>query len=368
MRFTVNTREMNEAVSIVTKAMPLHSSLQILEGIYIYASANTVFMKCSDLSLQIETEIHAEVEEDGAVVVPGKLFADLVRRFTGEIITFNCEKRTMKLQSGRVHTSLQIKEADDYPEMTRVKDEFSAQINQSIFKSMIRQTIFSVSVDDTKPILNGICLRFSEDNKLTMVAMDGFRFAMRTEKITGCNGERSVVLPTRAMQEISNILSQDEEPITLVFSSTHIKIDFGYTKIISRLLDGKYINYDNILPTNFATRVLIKKGELQNSVERASLMVREEKTNTIKMAFTSDTLSVTANSEKGNINDEIEIQLIGKELEVAFNAKYIIDITKVLDDEDVYMNMNNAVTPCIIVPTEGEKFYYMILPVRLFKV
>lgn len=366
MHFTVTTKEMNEAISIVTKAMPAHSSLPILDGIYIYAFNNTVFMKCSDLSLQIETELPAIVDEDGKCVLPGRLFADLVRRFTGDTIDFELDKNTMRLRSGRVKSSLQVNNAADYPEMMRVKDEFSAEISQNTFKSMIRQTIFSVSVDDTKPVLNGVCMKFSEDNSLVMVTLDGFRLAMRTEKISSCTGARSVIVPTRAMQEIANILSNEDETIKLIFSSTHIKLDFGSTRIISRLLDGEYVNYSGILPKAFATRVLINCKELQSSVERASLMAKDGKSNLVKLTFKGGLLSITANSEKGDIDDEIEVILTGKDLEIAFNAKYILDVMRVVEDESIYLNMNNSVTPCVIVPTEGDKFYYMILPVRLF--
>lgn len=366
MRFTVNTKEINEAISIVTKAMPAHSSLQILECIYFYAFNNTLFLKCSDLSLQIETEIPAMVIEEGSAVLPGKLCYELIKKFSGDSVEFITEKNSIKIQSGRAKSSLQTANADEYPEMVRVKDEFKADISQSIFKSMIRQTIFSVSIDDTKPILNGVCMKFLENNRLVMVALDGFRLAMREEQVSNCTGTRSVVIPTRALQEISNILSNEDDLITLTFSATHIMINFGNTRIISRLLDGEFINYNGILPKSFSTRVLVGCEELKSSVERASLMAREAKSNLVKLAFSNDVLEITANSEKGNIRDDMEIQLMGKELEIAFNAKYILDAIKVIDDDKVYLNMNNSVTPCVIVPTDGEKFYYMILPVRLF--
>ena len=250
--------------------------------------------------------------------------------------------------------------------MVRVNDEFSAEIEQGILKSMIRQTSFSVSYDESKPILNGVLLKFTEDKKLTMVALDGFRLAMRTEKIDNCTGEKSVIIPIRALQEISNILLNDEEKIKLTFSSTHLMLNIGTTKLISRLLDGEYVNYGGILPKNFATKVSVNVSELCDSAERALLMARESKSNLIKLSFSHDTLSITANSEKGSINDEIEINLVGKEFDIAFNAKYILDIMKVLDEETVYLNMNNSVTPCVITPTDGDKFYYMVLPVRLF--
>ena len=139
------------------------------------------------------------------------------------------------------------------------------------------------------------------------------------------------------MQEIAAVLSSDDSEVKLIFSSTHIKIDFGGTKVISRLLDGEYVNYKGILPKNFATRVLINCEELKNSTERALLMARESKSNRIKLMFANNTLTITANSEKGNINDEIEIQLVGKDLEIAFNATYIQDVMRVLDDECVYL-------------------------------
>lgn len=366
MRFTVNTRELNEAVSIVTKAMPSHSSLPILEGIYFYASGNTLFLKCSDLSLQIETEIPAFVEEEGSAVLPGRLFAELVRRLNGENVFFEGEKTTLKINSDRVRTSLQVSPSDEYPEMRRVNDEFSAEISQNKLRSMIKQTLFAVSVEDSKPVLNGVCMEFSPDNTLRMVAMDGFRLALRSEKIKNCTGSKRVVIPSRAMQEISNLLNGGDEEIKLVFSGTHIKIDVGYTKLISRLLDGEYVNYAGFMPKNYVTYSIIGCRELQDSTERASLLAREAKSNLIKLSFEEDQLTISANSEKGSINDQIPIKLLGKPLEIAFNARYIIELMRVLEDESVYMRMNNSVTPCVIEPLEGDSFYYMVLPVRLF--
>lgn len=366
MRFTVNTKELNEALAVVTKAMPAHSSLPILEGIYFYASGNTLFMKCSDLSLQIETEIPAFVEEEGCAVLPGRLFADLSRRLTGEEVAFEGEKNTLKLRSDRVKTSLQVSNGEEYPEMRRVNDEFSAEISHNKLRSMIRQTLFAVSVEDSKPVLNGVCMEFSPDNRLRMVAMDGFRLAIRNEKIKNCTGNKRVVIPSRAMQEIANILTGGEEDIKLVFSGTHIKIDFGYTKLISRLLDGEYVNYAGFIPKNYVTYAIVNCRELQDSTERASLLAREAKSNLIKLSFEEEQLTISANSEKGSINDQLSIQLIGKPLDIAFNAKYILDLMKILEDEKVYIRMNNSVTPCVIEPIEGDSYYYMILPVRLF--
>ena len=366
MRFTVNTRELNEAVATVIKAMPSHSSMPVLEGIYISAFDQKLFMKCSDLSLQIETEIPAFVEEEGGAVMPGSLFAQLVRKLSGESVEISSEKRSVRIKSGYVNTTLQVNSIDDYPEMLKVEDEFSADIECSKLKSMIRQTIFAISLEDTKPILNGVCMEFGEDNTLKMIALDGFRLAIRRERVENCTGAKKAVVPGRVMNEISNIISNGEEKIKLVFSRTHIKLDFGYTKLTARLLDGEYVPYSGILPKQFATHAVVNCAELQASTERASLLSNEAKSNMIKYSFAEEMLTVTAASEKGNISDQVPIRLFGQPIDIAFNGKYVLNVTHVVDDESFYMRMNNSVTPCVIEPMEGDSYYYMILPVRLF--
>ncbi len=366
MRFRVNTVELNEAISVVTKAMPNHSAIPVLDGIYLYASGSTLFLKCSDLSLQIETEIPAFVEEEGGAVFTGRTFADLVRRFNGDEVEFSGEVPTVTLKCARSRPALQVSDVKDFPEMKRVDEEFSAQIKQVSLKNMIKQTAFAVSTDDARAILTGICLEFKPDDTLQMVALDGFRVAIRREKVTNRTGEKSVVIPSRAMQEISNILSGGEEEIKLVFSSTHVKLDFGHTRIISRLLDGDYVNYAGFMREQHTSHAIVDCNELQDAIERVSLLAREAKSNSIRFEFTEDQLSLFANSEKGSIEDQINIQLMGKPIEIAFNSKYILDAVRFIDDEKACLKMSTSVTPLIIEPLEGNAFYYMVLPVRMF--
>lgn len=365
MRFRVDTKELNEAISIVTKAMPAHSSMPILEGIYLYASGSSLFLKCSDLSLQIETEIPAFVEEEGGAVFTGRTFPELVRRFNGAEVEFEGDKNSVTLRSGRSTPSLQKSDIKEYPEMKRVDEEFSAEIKQSSLKNMIRQTGFAVSLEESRPILTGICLEFRDDDTLQMVALDGFRVAIRREKIKNRTGVKSVVIPSRAMQEIEKVLSGDDD-IKLVFSSTHVKLDFGHTKIISRLLDGDYVNYAGFMRDQHTSHAVVECRELQDAIERVSLLAREAKSNSIKFSFTEDQLSLFANSEKGSIEDQINIQLMGKPIDIAFNSKYILDAVKFIDDEQACLKMSTSVTPLIIEPMEGNAFYYMVLPVRIF--
>lgn len=365
MRFTVDTQEMNSAISTVIKALPSKSSMSILEGIYIEARESDVLLKCTDLSLQIETVIGAIIEYEGKTVIPGRVFSDMMRKMPGETTSFDFEDKKVIIKSGRAKTAMKTENSDDYHDMPKVKNTTSFSIETSKFKNMIKQCIFATAQDDTKPILTGVLLEVEKDS-LTMVALDGYRLAMRKESINKCTGEEKVVIPYKSLLEIGKTLTDGEEEITINISKTSVNIDLGYTVVTTRLLDGDFIKYKNILPSSHLTRVRLKREELAQSIERVSIISREEKTNLISLSFENDILTITANSELGKSNEEIEADIIGEDIKIAFNSKYMSDVVKSLDDEEIYLEMNNNISPCIIKPTEGDKFYYLVLPVRHF--
>jgi DNA polymerase-3 subunit beta len=199
-----------------------------------------------------------------------------------------------------------------------------------------------------------------------MVALDGYRLALRKESLSAPCGESSVVVPAKSLAEISRILLDTDETVEIMITKTHLVLDMGCTRMTTRLLEGEYIKYKQILPTDHKTRVRLNRQELATSVERASLMAREGKSNLVKLSFSMDTLTITANNELGKINEEVGIDLSGSELDIAFNAKYFTDVLRTLDDEEIYLDMNSNISPCVVRPVQGDKFYYLILPVRLF--
>lgn len=365
MRFFVQTQDLNAATSTVIKAVSVKNTLQILEGILIEATKDGIRLKCSDLSLQIETTIPAAIEEEGAIVVPGRLFSDMTRRLPAETVEITCAENTVTIQCGRFNTTLQGMPASDFPDMPRIEGGLEVQLTQRKVRDIVRQTIFATAQDDTKPILTGLLVEFEQD-RIIAVALDGYRLALRRESCVLNATDQKAVLPAKSMLEISRILQGDDDPIKITFAKTHVLFDMEHTRIVTRLLDGEFIRYRQILPSESNTRVRLNRTELLNSIDRASLMAREDKSNLVKMEFARETLHISANSEMGRLNEEIQVALTGAEIKIAFNAKYFTDVLKALEDEELYLDMNNSISPCVVKPVQGDSFYYLILPMRIF--
>ena len=364
MKVYMNTQELNAGVSDVVRALSQKSVIPILEGICFLAEDSAVTLICTDMSLRIETRIAAGVTEEGCVIIPGRLFAEIVRRLPEETVELETQDNKIVIKSGRSRSTLQISSAQDYPAMPEIGDPTEISISQNAFRNMIRQTIFATTQDDTKPMLNGILLE-AEANILKLVALDGFSLALRREPCNYAGSCSKAIVPTKSLSEISRMMLDSNEPIKLVISKTHIAIDLEHTKIVSRLLDVNFINYDSILTKTFKTRVRVKRAELLEIIERASLISRENKGNAIRMKFGGDMLKISAVSELGSVNEELPVEIDGDSIEIAFNARFMSDVFKSLEDEEVYMNMINRISQCVICPIEGDAYQYVVLPMRI---
>ena len=364
MRFSMKQKDLDAAIRTVTKALSSHTAVAILEGIYVEAIGNEVLFRCTDLSLQVETIINADVEEDGGIVLPGRLFTEMVNKMDGEVCSIRTEKNTALIECGRSRFSVQGERIEDYHTMPAVKKEVSIKIGMNTFKEMIGQSIFATAQDESKPILTGVLIEIAE-NSINMVALDGYRLAMIKRGIAD-GQEKNVVVPAKSLVEISRILLDEDTVINITFSRTHVLIDMGYTKITTRLLDGEFIKYRQILPTDHSLRVRVNRAELLTTIDRVGLIAREEKSNLVKFTFERESLEISADSQIGKANEVIEVQSMGELLQIAFNAKFFIDVLKALSDEYIYLDMSTNLSPCVVRPVEGEAYYYLILPVRMF--
>ena len=353
MRIIVDTNALNAALSIVTKALPVRSTISLLEGVYMKAEQRRLLLRCTDLNIQIEASIDALIEKEGATVLPGRLFSEMAKRLPGESVSI-------------YRTTLQCEDAGDYHAMNEVESDTSIKIEPNDFKSMVRGCIFAAAQDDTKPILTGALMELGSDS-LRLIALDGYRLALRTAPIVN-NGteEKEIVVPARSLIEVARILPDDGEKATITFSRTHLSATGGDVKIIARLMEGDFIKYKQILPNEHMTRVRVNRKELLDGIERVALMARESKSNLIKFSISREMIEISANSEIGRSNEEIPCAAMGEDIEIAFNNKYLTDVFKVLDDEEIYMDFNSNVSPCVVKPINGEEYYYLILPVRLF--
>ena len=229
---------------------------------------------------------------------------------------------------------------------------------------MIQKSIFAVATDETRPILTGALFEI-EEKQVDMVCLDGYRLAVRKGSISIENSLK-VVIPGKTLNEISRIMDDDDKKISMIINDTHVLFDMGYTRIISRLLSGEFINYKQIIPEEYKTRIKLDTKLFSNCIERASLLAREEKNNLIKLNIQEDKLIITSNSKIGQAYEELPIVMEGKELTIAFNARYILDILHVIDDQEVCIDFITNTSPCVFRPLEGDNYTYLLLPVRIF--
>jgi DNA polymerase-3 subunit beta len=231
------------------------------------------------------------------------------------------------------------------------------------FVSMVNQTVFATSVSEDKPILTGILLE-CENNLMRMVALDGYRLAIRQENLSGNLAVQDVVVPAKSMREVAHIIPDDDTVVNLYASDKMIGVLCENVEIVTRVLQGDYVKYKSILPNEHATRLIVPRQSLLNSLERASILARQSKTNLVNLKIDKDILTITSDSEVGKVREEVGIRITGKNLDIAFNARYLLDVLKEVDDEEIVMDFNTSISPCVIHPIKGDSYLYLVLPVK----
>ncbi|HOV69790.1 MAG TPA: DNA polymerase III subunit beta [Clostridia bacterium] len=252
---------------------------------------------------------------------------------------------------------------DSYPEIPRISGDKVISVPQNILRKLINRTSFAVAIDESRPILTGCLMELTQDN-IRFVALDGYRVAIADAPFS-TNTEKNVVIPGKALNEIAKILAEDDTLIDVCIQEKHVLFDLGHTQITSRLLEGDFIKYKNVLPVEFASSIIINRKALEDSIERASLIARENKANFIVMSIRENILVITSKSETSQAHEEIPITLTGNELEIAFNSKFFSDCLREIDNEFIKISFNTNLSPCVVKPSEGEEFLYLILPIRM---
>jgi DNA polymerase-3 subunit beta len=363
MKFICEKNKLQEAISVTQKAVTGKSAMPILQGLLIDASEGKLTITGSDIDLSIETKIDANIIENGKVVVDARLFGDIVRKLpnssieissaTDNSIEIICEKTKFNL----IHMS-----ADDFPVLPSIDENNIFSIEQKLLKNMIRGTIFAIAQEESRPILTGVLVEI-KDGRINLVALDGYRLALKSEAIDS-DGSIKAVIPGKTLNEVVKIL-EDEGVVNITFTSNHILINLGDTKIISRLLEGEFIKYTSIIPEEYSLKITVERNKILNCIERASLVAKEGNTNLIKFDINDEFMVLTSNSQLGNVREELNIILQGEPLQIAFNAKYMIDLLKIMDEEEIYMEFSSSVSPCVVKNKQDDNCTYLVLPVRL---
>lgn len=364
MKFNMQTEDLARGILSVSKALPVRSSMPVLDGILIEATNDGVHLCCSDLMFQKECFLPASVEEEGCCVLKGKFLTEIVRKLPNGPLEAESEGNLLKIKSGRVRQRLQCIEFDEFPKMQAKGDAFDLCVHALTLKKMIDRTVFAVSQDDSRPVLTGTLIE-TKDDLLTFVATDSFQFALTALHMDKTYPQKRTIVQGKVMSEISKMAEETEDNITVSLTQTHLTVEVKDTKLTARLLDGNYIDYQRIIPKECKTRVLVDTAELLTMTDRAQLIAREGN-NSIIMHFAEDQLTISAESFVGRGEDTMEVNVVGDPLDIAFNPRYVINILKNIDDEKVYLEFNSPISPCVVRPVQGEAFLYLIVPMRVY--
>lgn len=364
MKVICSKEHLIEGINIVQKAVSTKSTLAILEGIML--EVNEQFkLTGNDLEIGIECYVDADIKRQGSIVLNSKMFGDIVKRLPdSEVLIEVLPNNSVIIECENSHFELKGIPSDTYPALPSIKKENAFIIKQKIAREMIRQTLFAVSIDENRPILTGSLLECKENN-VTFVSIDGFRLALRKSKIENENQSFSVVIPGKTLNEIVKILQPIDEKITIYSTQNQILFDIGNCKVVSRLLEGEYLNYNSIIPKEYETKVRVKTKDILSSLERASLITAEEKKYPVKFNVMDEKIIISSNTEIGAVREEVRVDITGNNLDIGFNPRYFIDSLKVIEDEEIDIYFTSSIGPCTIRPIEKHDYAYMILPVRI---
>lgn len=364
MKVLCQGKELSDALAKVVKALPVKRNNLILEGIKLTAMGDTLTMFATDLELAIEKKINAQVLIEGEIVVPGRLFADYAKKIEEEQVELD-GTTTTKLVLRYLDSELQIKclNADEYPMFRSVDTQNSFVILKREFKDIIGRVLFSVASDDGRPSLRGVCLNVKED-EIDAVASDGFRLAMAKAIIKNNGIIDKLVVPTKSISELSKLIDDGDDTVTVYVENNYMMVDLFHTKIVTRLISEDFINYEKIIPVTFSTVTTVDKKLFETAVDRVSLINRLDKKAFVKIEIKEDVILLNAHSDDGEINEKITTKLHGKDLTIGFNAKYLIDCLRVIDEPVITLNFNASGSPGVI-KSDSEKWLYFILPLRV---
>jgi len=365
MKIICEKEKLASGINIVQKAVSSKTTLPILEGILIETNKEGIKLTSNDLEIGIECLLQADIREDGAAVVESKMFGEIIRRLPDtDISLYSEENGVFVIECEGSLYRLASLNADEFPRLPEVKTQETLLIKQGTLKEMIRQTIFSVSVDENRPIFTGSLLNITNGD-INMVSVDGFRLSLRKQKYEGETKEFNVVIPGKTLNEIFKILQNNDEEISISVAKNQALFKVKNIKIVSRILEGEFLNYNAAIPVERETRIKVNKDILLSAFERIYLLTREEKKYPIKLKTENNVITIMCNSTIGNAKEEISAEIDGKDIEIGFNPKYFIDALKVVEKEQIYIDLTTSMAPGVIRPVKEEEFIYMILPVRI---
>ena len=364
MKLICSKSNLLQGVNIVSKAVPTRTTMPILECILIDASASEIKLTANDMELGIETKIEGEIVERGIIALDAKIFSEIVRKLPDSDVVLETDssfKTTITCEKAKFN--IVGKSGEDFSYIPYIERNECISVSQFTLKEVIRQTIFSIADNDNNKLMTGELFEISE-NYLKVVSLDGHRISIRNIELKNNYDHKKVVVPGKTLQEVSKILPGSvEDEVHIFLSENHIVFEFADTTVVSRLIEGQYFKIDQMLSSDYDTKVKINKKELLDCIDRATLLIKEGDKKPIIMNITDGNMELKINSFIGSMNEDIDIEKEGRDIMIGFNPKFFIDALRVIDEETVSLYMVNPKAPCFIKDDEG-KFIYLILPVN----
>ena len=366
MRFTCEKSMLVQGLNIAGRTVAQKSSLSVIEGILCKAG-HGLHLTGYNMETAITYQIDAEVADPGECILPAKLFGDIIRRLPGGPVTVVVDKDyKVAIRAGYASFNISAESAEDYPDLPDVNEGKPIAIPQSALKELISGTIFAVSENQGRPIHTGVKFEVA-DNAVSAIAVDGFRLARRTWHPGDAIGrELSFVVPAAGLKEVEKILTDSDESASFTLGSKHILYQIGNATLVCRLLEGEFLDWRRVVPTNCPVKLAANVGDLASSVDRVGLIVSEKYKSPIRCVFSNQVLLMRTNTTIGAAEDRCAIAGDGKELEIGFNVRYLADALRVIPTEEVTLELTNGLSPIVLTPVDDKvDFAYMILPVRI---
>lgn len=368
MKFSCEKAILQTAVTTAGRVVAPKSTIQALEGVLLETENDRLQISGYNLETGIVTHVEAEVRKPGAIVLSARLLGEILRRMPDDAVSVTSDADcSVHIQCGPTSFDIKGSNDEDFPELPSVNVGSNLVVTQGDLRSMIAQTIFAVSDNESRPIHTGAL--FETDNGvLTMVAVDGYRLALRREKLLNQLGDGlSFVVPGAALNEVEKICADSDDTVIITQGDRHVLFSMGDTLLVARRLEGEFLNYRQTIPKNNAIILEAEAADLQRSIDRASLIINDKLKSPLRCKFEDGTLSITSKTAIGAAFDRCPITGDGKGLEIGFNNRFLMDAVKAAPASRVRLELNTATSPCLVLPLEGEKdnFLYMVLPVRL---
>lgn len=365
MKIEVSQADLIKAVNIVSKAVPMRTSMPILECILIDASGNDIKLIANNTELGIKTTVGGRIHERGIVAIDAKFLTDLVKKIPQNIVTIetddsfhttiSCEKMVIRVMG---------KSGEDFPAIPAVSRNEPVVISQMGLRDIIRQTTFSLSQSDNNKMMTGELFDI-KDNVLKAVTLDGNRISIRLMELSGNVSDNRIVIPGKTLNEIAKILDGGfDDMINIFITDNHVIFEFETTTIVSRLIDGEYFQIEHMISTDYETKVSVNKQDFFNTIDRTTIMAKEGDKKPIVFKISDDNFNISIESMYGSMNEDIDAKKEGKDIIIGFNPKYLIDALRVIDDDEITMYMLNSKSPCII-RDENNTYSYIILPINI---